>query len=87
MGKYTQGRMIRVTDTFGPIPYSKIGGGQFEVEYDALETLYPQMINDLSDAITALTNYVATATDTPPIGEYDIMYNGDFSKWENMPTH
>ncbi len=75
------GCMIRVTDTFGPIPYSKIGGGQFEVEYDALETLYPQMINDLSDAITALTNYVATATDTPPIGEYDIMYNGDFSKW------
>lgn len=48
--------MSRVTDTYGPIPYSKIGvGGQLTVEYDSQEEVYTQMFAELEEAVAVLT--------------------------------
>lgn len=73
--------MHKVADTYGPIPYSKIGGGEFEVEYDGLAELYPRFIDDLSKAITSLEGYSGTSE---ALADYDIMYHGDFAKWRRF---
>lgn len=61
------------------IPYSKIDGGAFEVPYDSLEDLYPEMINDLSDAIRTLEGMRETVSSD--LAQYDILFGGDFGKW------
>jgi hypothetical protein len=48
--------MARVTDVYGPIPYSKLGAtGALNAPYDSQETVYNTMISDLNAAIEALT--------------------------------
>ncbi|WP_291591903.1 SusD/RagB family nutrient-binding outer membrane lipoprotein [Bacteroides sp.] len=74
--------MLRVTDTYGPIPYSKMGGGQFAVEYDSVEDIYHKMIDDLDESINALTVFLEENKGKKiPIAEFDLIYDGDFSKW------
>ncbi|MBO8475076.1 MAG: SusD/RagB family nutrient-binding outer membrane lipoprotein, partial [Bacteroidetes bacterium] len=47
--------MHRVTDTYGPIPYSQIGSnGEISVPYDSQEDVYRTMLTELSDAINTL---------------------------------
>lgn len=73
--------MQRIADIYGPIPYSQMGGGQFAVAYDDLQKLYHKMIEDLTTSINTLNLFIKENTTNLPIAEYDIMYNGDFSKW------
>lgn len=73
--------MQRIADIYGPIPYSQMGGGQFAVAYDDLQQLYHTMITDLTTSINTLNLFIKENTGNLPIAEYDIMYNGDFSKW------
>ncbi|MDR0667733.1 MAG: SusD/RagB family nutrient-binding outer membrane lipoprotein [Prevotellaceae bacterium] len=74
--------MLRVTDMYGPIPYTKMGGGQLAVEYDDVQTVYHAMIDDLNNSIAALTSFVAESQGKAnPMADYDLVYNGDFSKW------
>lgn len=70
--------MHRVTDTYGPIPYSKIGkDGKIQVEYDSQEAVYKKMFEELDQAIQVLTpnrtnNFSASA---------DAIYGGVTEKW------
>ena len=70
--------MHRVTDTYGPIPYSKIGkDGKIQVEYDSQEDVYKKMFEELDNAISILTpnrtnNFSASA---------DAIYGGVTEKW------
>jgi len=75
--------MLRITDTYGPIPYSKIGGGQMAVEYDAMQDVYHHMINDLNSSIVTLAAFAKEPKNgrTVPIAEFDLVYKGDFLKW------
>lgn len=74
--------MLKVADTYGPIPYSKMGGGQLAVEYDDVESIYHSMIDDLDNSITVLTTFVSESKgEANPMAEFDVVYNGDFSKW------
>ncbi|MDR0507462.1 MAG: SusD/RagB family nutrient-binding outer membrane lipoprotein [Dysgonamonadaceae bacterium] len=74
--------MLRVTDTYGPIPYSKMGDGLLAVEYDNVQDIYHNMINDLNKSVAALTAFVEeNKGNASPVAEYDRMYNGDFAKW------
>ena len=74
--------MLRVTDTYGPIPYSKMGEGKLTVEYDDVQTIYHNMIDDLNNSITVLTAFVTESQGkTNPMAEYDLVYDGNFSKW------
>lgn len=70
--------MSRVTDTYGPIPYSKIGvGGQIAVEYDSQEMVYNRMFEELDEAIAALTGNLNNAVSP----NADPVYDGDPAKW------
>lgn len=76
------GVMLRVADTYGPIPYSKMGDGEFAVAYDDVQTLYHNMIADLTNSINTLSVFLQENEGVElPIAEYDVIYNGDFNKW------
>ena len=72
------GVMLRVADTYGPIPYSQMGQGEFAVAYDDTKELYHNMIADLTKSIEVLSGVSGTST---AYADYDVMYQGDFSKW------
>ncbi|MDR2086307.1 MAG: SusD/RagB family nutrient-binding outer membrane lipoprotein [Dysgonamonadaceae bacterium] len=74
--------MLRLTDTYGPIPYSKMGGGQLAVAYDNVQDIYHYMIADLTNSITALTAFVdENKGKANPMAEFDLVYGGDLTKW------
>lgn len=70
--------MHRIADTYGPMPYSKIGeDGALQVPFDSQEQAYKTMIDELDAAISVLTenqtnNFAASA---------DIIFGGDVKKW------
>lgn len=70
--------MNRVTDTFGPMPYSQIGvDGKIQVPYDSQEKVYDTMFEELDRAIEVLTEnrYGAIPSTADPI------YGGSAEKW------
>jgi hypothetical protein len=74
--------MLRVTDTYGPIPYSQMGTGQLAVEYDNVQDIYHAMITDLTNSISALTAFAnENRGKANPMSEFDIIYKGDLAKW------
>lgn len=70
--------MSRVTDTYGPIPYSQIGkDGSVTTPYDSQEAVYDAFFKELSEAVKTLqTNPEASLTPTA-----DYVYSGNLTKW------
>jgi hypothetical protein len=73
--------MQRITDAYGPIPYSQIVGNSITVPYDSQEEVYNHMFEDLDFAIDELTAYTLAFPGEKPMAKYDKVYGGDFSKW------
>lgn len=73
--------MHRVTDTYGPIPYSKITTGSLKVEYDSQEKVYKEMFSDLGHAIDVLTNTLNVTPGLTLLARYDNVFYGDVTKW------
>lgn len=73
--------MHRLTDVFGPVPYSKYGAGGFEVGYDSQESIYNSFFAELDSAITTLTAYVKANPGSSPARNFDLVYNGDYTEW------
>lgn len=70
--------MHRVTDTYGPIPYSNISsGGELQVAYDSQEAVYNKMFEELDAAIDVLTTYRTTSIPSTT----DYIYSGNVGKW------
>lgn len=72
---------LKISDCYGPIPYSKINGNDFAVAYDNMEELYIAMFNDLDEAITNLEAALASGSDVSALKDFDYVYGGDFTKW------
>lgn len=72
--------MHRITDIYGPLPYSQFGTGE-AIPYDGQEQIYTSFFNDLNNAISVLTDYVTKHPSAKPLAKYDLVYQGDFSKW------
>lgn len=71
--------MHRITDKYGPIPYSKFGES-IAVAYDSQKDIYYQFFTELDDAISVLDNY-QTSNGKPYMQKYDFIYSGNISKW------
>ncbi len=70
--------MLRVTDTYGPIPYSQIGlGGKLTVAYDSQEQVYDAMFRELDNCIGTLTENRLSAIPSTA----DPVYDGTAVKW------
>lgn len=74
--------MHRVTDQYGPIPYSKIVEDkkeQLTVPYDTQQEVYNKMFEELDAAIAVLNDNLSLSTEA--FGDYDQVYGGNISKW------
>lgn len=71
----------RVTDVYGPIPYSKVGtDGAIQVPYDSQKDVYMKMFEELDAAIVALTDRQTESINT----KADLIYQGDLVKWVKL---
>ena len=73
--------MLRVTDCYGPIPYSQVANGKTAVAYDSQEDVYKHMFEDLDYAIQMFGEFVDEVGGLKPLEGYDPVYNGDYNKW------
>ncbi|MGF1560392.1 MAG: SusD/RagB family nutrient-binding outer membrane lipoprotein [Flavobacteriaceae bacterium] len=68
----------RVTDYWGPIPYSQFGNGEKVVPYDSQEAIYNDFFTTLQEAVTVLK---ANAGGTSFLAANDVIYQGDVDSW------
>jgi hypothetical protein len=76
--------MMRITDSYGDVPYSQGGLGFLEgiafPEYDSQEAIYtgPEgILEELSNATAALSSSL-------PIPTREVLYGGDVARWQRL---
>ncbi|HVV56269.1 MAG TPA: SusD/RagB family nutrient-binding outer membrane lipoprotein, partial [Mucilaginibacter sp.] len=73
--------MHRVTDIFGPIPYTKFGTASFSIPYDSQQDVYNRFFKELDTAVNSLTTYVTANPTAMPFKKFDLIYGGDYKEW------
>lgn len=74
--------MSRVTDIYGPIPYSKVGQGLVNVPYDSQEDVYKQFFQQLDAATQTLRAQIQGGKPLPfDFSGFDVVYGGNFTQW------
>jgi hypothetical protein len=80
---YRVAAMHRVTDAYGPIPYSKVGSSEnsnaLSAAYDSQEDVYKNMLADLNEVIQTLTEN--RYADASYYAKFDNVYSGVIEKW------
>lgn len=74
--------MHRVTDSYGPIPYTQIMENKtesLEVAYDTQEQVYTQMFVEMDEVIAAFKDNLTLPSDA--FSRYDAVYYGNVSQW------
>lgn len=71
--------MSRITDMYGPIPYSQFGTG-IQVAYDSQKDVYYSFFDELEEAIQTLTDY-NESNGGSYMEQYDYIYSGNVGKW------
>ncbi len=71
----------RITDLWGPVPYTAAGNGQEEVPYESQKDIYYKMFEDLTSAVTALNTEIQSNPNLNVFGVGDLIYAGNVSKW------
>ncbi|GAE86497.1 SusD/RagB family nutrient-binding outer membrane lipoprotein [Bacteroides reticulotermitis] len=70
--------MLRVTDTYGPIPYSQVGvANAIRSPYDSQKAIYNKMFEDLDNTIAILTKYSTQQFNSG----FDRVYGGNTVAW------
>ncbi|MEF8816728.1 MAG: SusD/RagB family nutrient-binding outer membrane lipoprotein [Salinibacter sp.] len=67
----------RMTDYFGPIPYSEFGNGEESVPYDSQEEIYMDFFARLDSSYQTLSNNTGGSA----FGSSDLVYSGDVQQW------
>ncbi len=67
----------RITDYWGPIPYSEVGNGESSVPYDSQESIYDNFFVLLDDALGVLNQHHGENA----FGQHDQIYGGDIDSW------
>jgi len=73
--------MSRVTDRFGPIPYSKVATSLVTAPYDDQQSVYQQFFKQIDTAVTNLKAYIATNPTKSSLGASDYIYGGNYTEW------
>lgn len=68
---------LPMTDYWGAIPYSKVGGGTKTVEYDSQESIYKDFLATLKTSVATLEKSKGKTV----LGNNDQVYNGNIDKW------
>src|SRR5260370_31293375 len=72
--------MSRVTDYYGPIPYSKVGQGS-TTPYDSQQAVYNSFFAQLDTAVNNLQTYIAANPGLTPFAKFDMVYGGSYPEW------
>jgi len=72
--------MSRVTDCFGPIPYSKVGLSN-TTPYDSQKDVYNLFFAQLDTAVSNLQAYIAAFPVAKPFAKFDMVYKGNYAQW------
>lgn len=72
---------LRLSDMYGPLPYSQVTGAEFTVAYDDMSDLYKAMFADLDIIIEELTTVALSGEDMSSLSSSDFVFGGDFTKW------
>ena len=70
----------RVTDAYGPIPYTQLGTGAIHLSYDKQQEVYAAMFEDLDSGIATLEDLLGKGVATY-LADYDNVFYGDVAKW------
>jgi len=73
--------MHRITDIYGPIPYSAYNLTAAELPYDSQQAVYTRFFAELDTATTVLSAYVKANPGATPFAAYDFVYAGDYKQW------
>lgn len=73
--------MSRITDMYGPIPYTKFGSGDFAVPYDSQEAVYDAFFKELDNAIAVLYDMYQKDPSAKVLEKYDYIYRGNTESW------
>lgn len=74
--------MGRVTDRFGPIPYTQAGSSISNIPYDDQKSLYMTFFSQLDTIVSALHTYISGPdSSVNDFGGYDLVYGGNYKKW------
>jgi hypothetical protein len=71
----------RMTDIWGPVPYTQAGSGNESVAYESQKDVYYLMFEDLKVATEALTAALEANPDLNVFGAGDMIYQGKISQW------
>lgn len=70
-----------LTDSYGDIPYTEAGGGYTEglyfPVYETQQSIYPKLIQQITDATVALDA-------AKPVETADVMFGGNIAKWKKF---
>ncbi|NND04897.1 MAG: SusD/RagB family nutrient-binding outer membrane lipoprotein [Saprospiraceae bacterium] len=67
----------RVTDFWGPVPYSQFGNGELSVPYDQQEAIYRSFFPTLDEAVSVLNANLGGSA----FGSNDLIFSGDVASW------
>lgn len=73
--------MHRVTDTYGPVPYSQLGTDAAYMTYDSQESIYRSFFTELDAAINTLTAFYEAQPNTTLLERYDNVFSGNVGQW------
>jgi hypothetical protein len=74
--------MHRITDMYGPLPYTTFGNGSLKNSYDSQETIYDTFFQELDEAIDILTDFNADNPAAKALSaDYDFIYSGNVTNW------
>ena len=68
----------RMTDYWGPVPYSQFGNEELSVPFDSQQDMYASFFSELDAASSAL------AGGGSAFGGSDLVYGGNGSKWRKL---
>ncbi|SDT51771.1 Susd and RagB outer membrane lipoprotein [Mucilaginibacter mallensis] len=71
----------RVTDYYGPIPYTKEGTAGATTPYDSQQVVYNTFFAQLDTAVSNLTAYTKANPGLKPFTKFDMVYGGDYTQW------
>ncbi|MHB8208744.1 RagB/SusD family nutrient uptake outer membrane protein [Mucilaginibacter sp.] len=73
--------MHRITDIYGPVPYSKYGSTALSIGYDSQQAIYTRFFSELDTAVNVLSTYIKANPGLEPLAPFDMVYGGDYKQW------
>jgi hypothetical protein len=73
--------MSRITDMYGPIPYTQFGSGALQLPYDSQKDVYYKFFDELDAAISTLTELYNSNNSLTLMKKYDFIYSGKVVNW------